>query len=77
VGPTVIYAPSAMKALNNSQISKAGLEKAALLITSHACPISDVRSTKEYRSDIVARLFMDGFASYFTLFHDKGTKAWI
>lgn len=53
VAPTPIRAPRAEQALNGQPISPAILEEAAELASEESQPISDIRSTDEYRRSMV------------------------
>jgi len=53
VAPTIIYAHSAMKILENRPLSQELVEKAARAASEDARPIDDIRSTAEYRKSMV------------------------
>ncbi|MFO7772566.1 MAG: xanthine dehydrogenase family protein subunit M [Dehalococcoidia bacterium] len=56
VAPTVMRATRAEEALRNSKLEPETVEKAARLAAQEAKPITDLRSTLEYRSEMVTVL---------------------
>lgn len=69
VAPTVVYAKTSMEFLKGKPVTKDNILKAAELIEKNDCsPITDIRSTREYRAAMSSALFIDGCESAFNLF---------
>jgi CO/xanthine dehydrogenase FAD-binding subunit len=53
VAPTPIRVPQAEALLSGKNLSKEGLEKTAEKVAESASPISDIRSSAEYRKELL------------------------
>ena len=61
VAPRVIRAPETEKIMSGANLDDGLIEQAAKMLVSECTPITDFRSTSEYRSDMVGQLFRMGF----------------
>jgi len=63
VAPKVIRAPKAEEFISGKPLTKELIEKASEILATECAPITDHRSTCEYRGDMVASLFKIGMES--------------
>jgi len=64
VAPRVIRAHQSEAMLEGAEITSELIGRAAQMLITECTPISDFRSTCEYRSDMVGQLFRIGFAEF-------------
>ncbi|HDR90617.1 MAG TPA: xanthine dehydrogenase family protein subunit M [candidate division Zixibacteria bacterium] len=64
VAPRVIRAPESEKILESGEISPELIARAAKILVTECTPISDFRSTCDYREDMVGQLFRKGMANF-------------
>lgn len=60
VAPTVVYAPRTARFLDSKMLNLGLIDKASRIIRGEADPISDIRSTSEYRRQMVGALLKQG-----------------
>lgn len=60
VGPTIIRPVAAEKALHGQQLTSPVMRSAAQLVSAAALPIDDIRSTADYRRELVGGLLLRG-----------------
>ncbi len=65
VAPSVIRAPRAEKMLESGEITAESIDEAAEVLITECTPITDFRSTCEYRGNMVGQLFRIGMQDFF------------
>lgn len=65
VAPRAIRAPEAEKLLESSEITFESIDEVAEVLVTECTPITDFRSTCEYRGDMVGQLFRIGMQDFF------------